>query len=142
MDLPPTDVGLASLSGSEPQKSRSVGVCRDGCCLRPTSAILAQRPTVERPHPLAGRMATVAGSDPAYRRPQRGHLAIKLGIKHDGVPSFALVAGGIEHDMLDDRVLFQRIVRHIFTDTTLLEAAVGHFADNRQVIIYPDCAAF
>src|SRR3989442_1793556 len=56
------------------------------------------------------------------------------------VPGLARLAGQVGHDVLDIRVLLERIARQIRAEARPLDAAVRHLRGERQVVVDPDLA--
>lgn len=67
MDIQAENLGLAALSGCQPQEPGGFSLCRNGCILRPQCPFLAQCQTTEKPLPMASGMA-ISGRNEGGRR--------------------------------------------------------------------------
>src|SRR4051812_33130785 len=56
------------------------------------------------------------------------------------VPRLAGHPGGVLHDVLDARVVLQRVARQVLAEAGSAVAAVRHLADDRDVVVDPDTA--
>src|SRR5687767_12260478 len=56
------------------------------------------------------------------------------------VPALLGLAGQLEHDVLDLRVLLERVGRHVLARTGLLETAVRHLGRDHEVVVDLDVA--
>src|SRR3989454_356512 len=76
----------------------------------------------------------------AYVVLPRTGRALRLVAVDGEVPTLARLAAQVGHDVLDVRVLLERVARQVRAEAGTLDAAVRHLRGERQVVVDPDLA--